>query len=149
MLPWKRILLVAGLVSIVALPGGLIWGGRVLEHSPNFCGSCHEMRPSYNGWMASGAVNGHPDCITCHIGVGLPAVLESEVRGVRMMGLHFFGNRKPGSAIHANVPERFCLRCHEGEKLIASHAMFRTEGRTCSDCHKHRAGWQFKGQVEP
>jgi nitrate/TMAO reductase-like tetraheme cytochrome c subunit len=146
--PWRKFFVAVGLASIIAVPVGLVWGGRVLEHSPSFCASCHEMRPSYDGWMASGAAKYHPDCIVCHGGEGIPGVLESELRGVRMIGMHFFGKRNQDQAIRAKMPEAFCLKCHASEKVLASHSMLRVEGRTCADCHKHRAGWKFKGQLQ-
>jgi len=137
-----------GLASIVALPAGVIWGGHVLEHSPSFCASCHEMQPSYEGWIASGASKNHPTCIECHKGEGLSAVLESEIRGLRMIGIHFFGNREEGRPIEAKMPEAFCLKCHSGEDVVMSHVPFQTGGKTCADCHKHRVGWKFKGQEQ-
>ena len=140
--------MVVGLMVVPILPVALIWGGRVLEHHPAFCASCHEMQPSYDGWMASGAAKYHPDCIECHSRIGLSGVLESEFRGVRMLGLHLFGQSHSGQAIRATMPEAFCLKCHAGEKVVASHVPFHTEGRTCADCHKHRIGWKFSGQVQ-
>jgi len=137
-----------GVAAVVIVPAGIMWGGRMLEHSPSFCRSCHEMQPGYDGWMASGAAKYHPDCIGCHSGEGIGGVLESELRGVRMIGIHFFGNRAPGQSIEAKVPEAFCLKCHASEKVLASHAMLRVEGRTCPDCHKHRVGWKFRGQLQ-
>jgi nitrate/TMAO reductase-like tetraheme cytochrome c subunit len=145
---WRKIFVVLGFTSIIAVPAGLIWGGRVLERSPIFCGSCHEMKPSYDGWMASGAAKEHPTCIECHSGDGLSGILESEIRGMRMIGMHFFGKEESGHPIRVKMPEAFCLKCHSGEKLVASHSMFRTEGQTCADCHKHGAGWKFKGQMQ-
>lgn len=145
---WRKFFVAVGLASIIALPAGLIWGGRVLEHSPSFCASCHEMRPSYDGWMASGAAKYHPDCIGCHSGEGIAGVFESELRGTRMIGIHFLGNEKPEHIIRTKIPEAFCLKCHATEKVTASHSMLWTEGRTCADCHKHKVGWKFSGQVQ-
>ena len=140
--------MVAGVMAIPLVPVVLVWGGRALEHRPVFCASCHEMQASYDGWMASGAAKDHPDCIQCHGADGLAGTLESELRGVRMVGLHFFGQRTGGQMIHATMPESWCLKCHAGEKVVASHVPFHTEGRTCADCHKHRIGWKFSGQVQ-
>lgn len=130
-----------------ALPIGAIWGGHRLEQSPSFCNSCHEMQPSVAAWKTSGADQGHPDCITCHSGAGLAGVLESQVRGLRMIGVHFFGSPKPISDIRATMPETFCLKCHAADAMVEVHAPFQTAGQTCGDCHKHRAGWKFKGQM--
>ena len=149
MLNGKRLTSMSLVIAIFALPTFIAWGGRYLERSPSFCASCHEMRPSYDGWTASGAAKYHADCITCHGGEGLSGILEAEARGVRMLGVHFFGGGKSGAAIRAKMPEAICLRCHSSEKVMASHTMFRTQGQTCADCHKHRMGWKFRGEVQP
>ena len=86
--------------------------------------------------------------IEYHKGEGLSGVLESEVRGLRMMGIHFFGNREEGQAIKAKMPEAFCLKCHSEGEVVSSHVPFQTGGQTCADCHKHRVGWKFKGQEQ-
>jgi nitrate/TMAO reductase-like tetraheme cytochrome c subunit len=67
---WKSILAATGIFAgfFFLIVGGM-WGGRVLEHKPSFCISCHEMKPSYDNWIASGASKHHPDCIQCHSGV--------------------------------------------------------------------------------
>jgi len=140
--------MVAGLMMVPILPAALVWGGRMLEHHPVFCASCHEMQPSYDGWMASGAAKNHHDCIQCHSGKGLGGLLESEWRGARMIGKHFWGPARQDQRITANLPEGFCLKCHASRKLVASHAAFQTAGRTCADCHKHRPGWKFSGQEQ-
>lgn len=147
MMDWKRNLFLIGFVSMLALPIGMIWGGHVLEHSPSFCNSCHEMQASYEGWLTSGAANNHPTCIECHKGEGFSSVIESELRGLRMIGVHFWGHSDPNEIIKVKMPEAYCLKCHSGEKVIDSHALFQTKRSTCSDCHKHRIGWKFKGQV--
>jgi len=82
---WRKFFVVLGFASIMALPAGLIWGGRVLERNPSFCGSCHEMQPSYDGWMVSGAAKDHPTCIECHSEEGFYGILESEVRGIGLL----------------------------------------------------------------
>ena len=143
---WGKGLIVAGSIGILALPAAVITGGYFLEKSPSFCNSCHEMRASYNGWLSSGAAKDHPDCISCHRGEGLSGLLESEFRGMRMIGKHFFGKQTSDWPIQAKMPEYFCLKCHSENKIVDSHAMFRIEKQTCADCHKHREGWKFLGQ---
>ncbi len=133
---------------MILVPAGMVGGGYVLERSPAFCAACHEMRPSVEAWESSGASRNHPDCIGCHSGKGLAGLLESEVRGLRMIGIHFFADRDPDRPIKAKMPETFCLKCHSEEDLVASHAMFKVERRTCADCHKHKPGWDFSGEME-
>lgn len=142
----RKVLILGGMISILALPVGLIGGGHKLEQSPSFCDSCHEMAASYKEWKSSGAAMHHPTCIECHSGVGLAGILESEVRGVRMIGKHLIGGHSPGQPIKADVPDYFCLKCHAREKTVSEHSLLKIEGQRCADCHKHREGWSFVGQ---
>jgi cytochrome c-type protein NapC len=146
MMNWKEGLVVAVTVGILALPAGLIGGGHLLEQSPSFCNSCHEMAPSYEAWIATGAAEHHPNCMDCHSGAGLAGVLESQLRGLRMIGKHFLERRDPRLSIEAEVPDYFCLKCHSKEKTVADHSMLRIEGQTCANCHNHREGWKFSAR---
>jgi hypothetical protein len=56
----KVILFWLVLPLVFMFPFGAIWGGRVLEHKPSFCISCHEMKPSFDGWIASGVLSACP-----------------------------------------------------------------------------------------
>jgi cytochrome c nitrite reductase small subunit len=124
-----------------------MWGGRVLEHHPAFCISCHEMEPSYNGWIASGASKHHPDCIACHGQEGFWGTVDSELRGLRFMKIHFFEKRRKDFPISAKVPEEYCIRCHSVGKLLDSHKMLMTRGHTCGDCHQHKSNSKFSGEL--
>ncbi|MBI1820881.1 MAG: cytochrome C [Nitrospirae bacterium] len=137
------------MILVFIVPFGAMWGGRFLEHSPSFCISCHEMQPSYDGWIASGASKHHPDCIQCHSGPGLQGVLESEWRGLHFLKVHYFGHRKANQPFRVKMPEEFCLQCHSAGKLMEAHRPFQTGGHTCADCHKHNPGWKFKGELHP
>lgn len=145
---WRKGLIVASFVGILALPVGIMGGGHVLEKSPSFCNSCHEMKASYEGWIQSGASKDHPDCISCHSGEGISGMLESKIRGLRMIGKHFLRLAPREGRIRAAMPEHFCLKCHAPDKVVDSHLPFRIQGETCADCHKHREGWNFVGQIE-
>ena len=62
------------------------------------------MRSSYDGWILSGAAKDHPDCISCHRGEELSGLLESKIRGLRMIGKHFFGERSDDQSVQARLP---------------------------------------------
>lgn len=130
-------------------PFGAIWGGRVLEHKPSFCVSCHEMKPAYDGWIQSGASKNHPDCIGCHSETGFWGAIDSEFRGLRFLQVHFSGKRTENQPFIVQMPDRYCLQCHAEKKVIEVHKMFVTVGRTCADCHKHKTGFKFSGEIRP
>ena len=51
------------LAAVVALVLGLAAGtaAYTLEQSPEFCASCHEIKPAYETWLRSGFAEHHPD----------------------------------------------------------------------------------------
>jgi nitrate/TMAO reductase-like tetraheme cytochrome c subunit len=140
---------VVGGLAVAALVGvALSAGGRILERSPTFCVSCHEMERPGKGWKASGASEHHPDCIMCHSGPGPFGVLEAQTRGLGMLVEHFVeSEEKLKGPFKAKVPDRFCTQCHEPMKIEAPHKKFSTEGKACRDCHKHREDWEFNGEL--
>lgn len=145
----KVILFWLVLPLVFIFPFGAIWGGRALEHKPSFCISCHEMKPAYDGWISSGASKNHPDCIACHSQEGFWGTIDSEMRGLRFLKIHFFENRGENTPIIAKVPEEYCIRCHSVGKLLESHKMLMTRGHTCSDCHRHKMKSKFSGELRP
>ncbi len=138
------LLLLAGLIA------SLITGGRFLENHPSFCRSCHEMERPYAGWISSGAKNSHPNCMDCHSGKGIPGMVEAEVRGLGQLVEHFVLTEKEiKGPFVANIPKRFCLKCHNMElpRTAKAHLPLKIGGKECSRCHKHREGWEFSGEI--
>ena len=45
---------------------------------PEYCGSCHFMKPYYENWLSS--THNQVNCITCHYGPGLGNYLKGKVR---------------------------------------------------------------------
>jgi len=124
---------------------GAVAGGYVLEKQPGFCILCHEMRPSYDNWRASGAAEHHPDCIQCHTGPGLAGVLHAQRRGVRDLIAHVTGNYQ--QPIVATVPDPWCTQCHAVSKVQGEHDEVPEFGvQPCAACHNHAPGTAFSGE---
>jgi hypothetical protein len=145
----KALLLIFSGIFILLAPVTLVWGGRLMEHHPRFCISCHEMQPAYDGWIASGASTHHPDCIACHSASGFWGAIDSELRGLHFIRVHFFEKRTDRMPFQVKMPEEFCLQCHPAQKVVELHKKFETAGYTCSNCHKHRTGSKFTGEWRP
>jgi hypothetical protein len=142
---WRWALIPA---AVVLIGVGLSTGGRALERSPTFCVSCHEMERPGKGWEVSGAKEDHPDCIMCHSGPGPLGVLESQMRGLKMIALHFLDDDEQlKGPFKAKAPDRFCTQCHDPVKIEPPHQKLPMAGKDCKACHKHREDWEFAGEV--
>lgn len=141
-----------GSLIIIVLAAMTASGGRYLETKPAFCDGCHEMNRPYEGWKSSGAERSHKNCILCHSGPGIPGVLEAEFRGAGQLAAHFtFKKEALKGPFIAKVPNEFCTQCHNlaVPRTAKGHLPFQIEGKACSECHRHRQGWDFSGEVRP
>ncbi|MHB8482236.1 MAG: NapC/NirT family cytochrome c [Nitrospiria bacterium] len=128
----------------------VVTGGRVLENHPSFCNSCHEMNRPHDGWISSGAEKSHPNCMDCHSGAGVTGVIEAELRGLGQLIEHFtLSERELKGPFIARAPKEFCLKCHHVQmpRTVKAHRPFKIEGKECSRCHRHQAGWEFAGEI--
>ncbi|MFQ5456551.1 MAG: NapC/NirT family cytochrome c [Nitrospirota bacterium] len=140
----KNIFFSIGLVLIIFF--GVVGGGRILEKSPKFCASCHEMKDSYNSWISSGASEKHTNCIQCHSGQGLTGIIGAEMRGLRQIYQHITGRMKGIENISNVVPDRFCLKCHDIKEMQHEHHEehnIDTIGKKCAVCHNHKKDNNF------
>jgi nitrate/TMAO reductase-like tetraheme cytochrome c subunit len=144
--PWLLRLLWLG---IIALPLGVaaIFLGIEVSSQPDFCGSCHVMKPYYESWRTSK----HNDvaCVECHIPPGIGSELRKKYEALAMVASYFTGTY--GTNPWAEVPDESCLRpgCHEQRLLIGRElfqgvlfdhrphlAELRREKRLrCTSCH--------------
>ena len=124
----------------LALVGGLILGlglvamGTAVEVSskPEFCGSCHVMRPYYESWEGSSHRN--VDCVDCHIPPGVTAEIRKKFEALSMVASYFTGTY--GTNPWAEIDDAACLRCHE-RRLLAGAELF---GDVLFDHAAHLAG---------
>jgi len=144
----KKGVIFLSLLFLLIFPLATIKAGRKLEKHNGFCVSCHEMEHVLKEWQESGASEKHPECIQCHSGPGLLGEIESQWRGVKFTISHFtLPSEKLKPPFKAKVPITFCTQCHSKEKIIPIHRRFDTQGKQCADCHKHREGWEFLGEL--
>ncbi len=129
-----------------------------LTNHPEFCASCHTIRPSVDSWHASS----HRDvtCVACHVRPGFRGFLEDKVyAGLKDVMITWFGTPTAPHDLQARVDSDVCLSCHRAilrvsevstrdlpspvkdVGLIMSHRThmeaFRTrgQGEGCSTCH--------------
>lgn len=140
---------VLGLAGAVAIP--------VTNH-PEFCASCHTIRPSVDSWKTSSHKN--VTCVACHVRPGLQGFLEDKVyAGMKDVAITWFGTPTEPHDLQAPIDSNVCLGCHRAilrvtevaardlpkpvkdVGLIMSHRKHmeafekRGQGEGCTTCH--------------
>lgn len=116
-----------------------------VSSTPNFCGTCHIMKPYYDSWKES--KHRQIACVECHISPGVTAEIEKKFEALSMVAKYFTATYSQNP--WAEVDDAACLRCHE-RRLLEGKAVFHgvtfdhtphlTETRRglhlrCTSCH--------------
>ncbi len=113
--------------------------------TPQFCGTCHLMKPYYASWKTS--KHNRIACVECHISPGIGAELRKKYEALSMVVKYFTATY--GTKPWAEVDDANCLRCHERRLLegkvdfqgvVFDHTPHLTESRKgfrlrCTSCH--------------
>ena len=125
---------VLALLGALCVAGTLFgWRGyEYVQHSPNFCISCHTMDSAFGAWAQSGHKN--VECHTCH----RPDVASN------LRQLWLYATERPGEVVkHAEVNRAVCETCHNAKESPAKwNAIMTTSG------HKVHAGAQAVSCVQ-
>ncbi|GAW93844.1 cytochrome c3 family protein [Calderihabitans maritimus] len=126
------------LIILISLVGLGVVGFASLEYTsrPQFCSSCHEMKPMYESWANSSHLT--VDCLECHAEPGFTGLIKTKMGALRQVAEHFKG--VDPADIVAEVPSERCTSCHEIEKIKPdnpkfSHQLHLTVNFDCMDCH--------------
>ena len=112
------------LVVGVVIIGALALGGLALpltDH-PKFCASCHNIRPSYDTWVASS----HKDvtCVECHVRPGLAGFIEDKAwTGTKDVLITLFGTPTDAHNLQTTVHSEICLNCHQAILRVSEVAV--------------------------
>ena len=130
----------------------------VRTSTPEFCASCHEIKPAVVAWRSSTHTNNAAgvvvDCMDCH----LPAPHDTfdffyskTVHGIKDVVKHFtqeeYDNEENRQKAYASFRNDQCQKCHRnilyipdkrGAMLAHRTVLFPREGyeKRCIDCHK-------------
>lgn len=89
---------------------------------PEFCNSCHIMKPYYKSWQEST----HKDvpCTECHFAPGFGGKLRGKMLGLVQLAKYVTSSEGPRPA--SEIPDESCLRsgCHE-KRLLSGKVTFR------------------------
>ncbi len=115
----RRRWLVLALIAVGILIW-LAWAGARATDQPNFCASCHFMKPFYDNWASSS--HARVNCIECHYEHGLSGYIAGKIRLLGEMLRYWVGayNMQP----HSRVSDRNCLSCHD-EKALEGVTLYR------------------------
>lgn len=157
----KSILLIA-IGIVIAFPlFSMTYYTMVRTSTPEFCGSCHEIRPAVMAWKMSTHVNNGQgfvaDCMDCH----LPAPQDTfdfffakTAHGVKDVVAHFTGGAESydrqvmKERIWASMKNDQCMKCHRnilhmpakrGAMLAHRRVLYNEGGNEyrCTDCHRN------------
>ncbi len=97
----------------------IIFSFQITSH-PNFCGSCHYMRPYFESWKTS-SHNGIP-CVECHIPPGITSEFRKKYEALAMVVRYFTGTYSTNP--WAEIEDAACLKCHE-KRLLYGKVYFK------------------------
>lgn len=159
-IPWKPVLFTLFGVLIAFPVFSMTYYTMVRTSTPEFCGSCHEIRPAVMAWKTSTHTNNSAgfvaDCMDCH----LPApqdtwnfFYQKTFHGVKDVYSHFTGGAESydraeqREKTYESFTNEQCLKCHRNlEYLPHNRGAMRAHRtvlharpgyeRKCVDCHR-------------
>jgi nitrate/TMAO reductase-like tetraheme cytochrome c subunit len=116
-----------------------------VSSTPQFCGTCHIMKPYFESWRHSKHAN--IACVECHIPPGITAEFRKKFEALSMVAKYFTGTYSTNPWVE--VDDAACLRCHERRLLqgkevfhnvLFDHTPHLSESRRglklrCTSCH--------------
>lgn len=103
----KAIVLAAIFAGAAALGGAAV----PLTNHPQFCASCHNIRPSYDSWVKSS--HKEVECVTCHVRPGVEGFIHDKAyAGLKDVAIYVFGTPIDPHNLQATVSSEVCIGCH-------------------------------------
>jgi cytochrome c-type protein NapC/trimethylamine-N-oxide reductase cytochrome c-type subunit TorC len=158
MKPYVKAALLIAVGIILAFPlFSMSYYTMVRTSTPEFCASCHEIKPAVTAWRASTHTNNAAgvvvDCMDCH----LPAPQDTfefffakTYHGAKDVMKHFMGGKydrgRAREAAYAAFDNDMCQKCHRnllympGQRgaMLAHRSVVYARpgyGKKCIDCH--------------
>ncbi|HZI93528.1 MAG TPA: cytochrome c3 family protein [Patescibacteria group bacterium] len=126
-----QVLLLAGGLMLAL---GIVATGTAVEVTsrPDFCGSCHIMKPYFESWTKS--THHNVACVECHIPPGFKNEFRKKYEALSMVASYFTGTY--GTNPWTEIDDAACLVCHE-RRLLSGKELF---GDILFDHSAHLAG---------
>ena len=100
-------------VIVTIIAAAFVLGGVAvpLTNHPDFCASCHTIRPSYDTWK----VSTHKDvtCVACHVRPGFQNWLHDKAwNGSKDLAIYLFDTPTDPHNLVTKVDSEVCMSCH-------------------------------------
>lgn len=115
-----------------------------LTMSPNFCSTCHNMKPEYVTWQATSHANIR--CVECHIPPGVVNLIEHKIAAMKELYLYATNSYETPIAMKNPIENYVCQKCHSvgtrnfttsGDIIVPHqrHIDSKLAKVYCVDCH--------------
>ncbi len=101
----KRLVIAVAVLIVLVYAG---WIFNRLSDKPNFCKSCHFMKPYVENWETSG--HNEVECKSCHWAPGFSNYIKGKVRLATEILRYWVGAYNP--QVHSKVEDEACIQCH-------------------------------------
>ena len=158
---WKKAIkpaILIGLGILIAFPlFSMSYYTMVRTSTPDFCASCHEIKPAVIAWRSSTHTNNASgvvvDCMDCHLPAPQNTInffFAKSYHGVKDVVIHFLGGEYDREKARNNAYAAFenseCQKCHRnllnmpykrGAMLAHRSVLYARPGyeKKCVDCH--------------
>jgi nitrate/TMAO reductase-like tetraheme cytochrome c subunit len=148
----RIILIILAIVTVVVVAG--VFTAEYYTAQPQFCGSCHIMKPFYDSWVKDKHSANNVTCVDCHYPPGEKHALKSKFKGLGQL-FTYLGTGTNVVRSPAKVSDLSCTTsaCHPNEKFMDKKFQFTEkipyvhnthkdktiEGQAlhCDTCHQH------------
>ena len=125
--------------------------------STDFCLSCHEMQPYFDGFLAEPSareslsavhfqnrtIPRDEACYTCHTTYAMFGDIKAKMAGVQHLWVHYFGRIPDELELYQPYSNRECFHCHAEARSNESVSLHQgiseqlaSDETSCMQCHR-------------
>lgn len=141
----KYAVITVGVLAAVAVAGV---AATVATSTPDFCATCHVMKPEYVTWQAS--AHSRVSCVQCHVQPGLGNALIHKVEASKELYKYVTKTYELPIMMTEQIDNDRCLKCHNLKRritatgdLVIPHKKHQDQKISCLKCHQGVAHGQI------
>lgn len=134
----KYVLILTGVLLFLFVG---MYGATALTSTPDFCKTCHIMKPEYVTWQASS--HSQISCVKCHVDSGLVNEMKHKVVATKELYMYLTKTYELPIIMTEELPDARCLQCHSLKRKITPtgdlyipHDKHAKQGVPCIKCHQ-------------